>query len=164
MKTHKANQGQKSRLGSAMGLILVTTLYGCGGGGGESKNESTRTSAPNESSAELASEPTAISDETKTVETTTAAADHQAPENFSFSNYQRLLVSLSEANTELLTPGRQYVLKVSEPEGEVFLLTSVTYDKLYETPMSVPLALSSLVVEVFDVLAGELVLTQETVL
>ncbi|WP_323751032.1 hypothetical protein [Marinobacter sp.] len=158
MKTRKANQGPISRVAPAMGLILITTLYGCGGGS-DSKSESTPTSAPSESVSELISEPTATD-----IKTTTAVASRQAPADFSFSNYQHLLVSVPDADLALLTPGRQYVLKVSEPEGEVFLLTSVTNSQLFETSVSVPLALSTLVVDVFDVLASELVITREIAL
>ncbi|MBZ0333433.1 hypothetical protein [Marinobacter sp. AL4B] len=160
MKARKANQGPISRVAPAMGLILITTLYGCGGGGGsDNKSESTPTSARSESVSELISEPTATD-----IKTTTAVASRQAPADFSFSNYQQLLVSVPDVDLALLTPGRQYVLKVSEPAGEVFLLTSVTYSQLFETSVSVPLALSTLVVDVFDVLASELVITREIAL
>ncbi len=127
-------------------LMISAGLVGCGGG-------SSGNTVANEDKEIMANIPI---EEKKP--TSRAVADVQAPDGFNFSNYQAYAIVFTDFETGTLEAGQNYILKISDFEGGVFHLASVTHDQLAQVTVSVPRAISTLLVQLFDVADGELVL------
>lgn len=149
-------------LSVGLGVFMAATLIGCGSGGGSDAESTSRDSAT--PVPPTTAETPITEHDSSSTPTSTAVAAHRAPADFSFSNYRDYPISWNDLEKTSLSPGRNYVLRVAETGGEVYLLAGMTYDQLAVTRVSVPLTVSSLTLEVFDAMTGNITLTREILL
>lgn len=162
MDTSEQANAHQRWLPVGLGLFMAASLVGCGGG---SSGDAETTSPESGNAVPAATAETVITeDDPSATSASTAVAAHHAPANFSFNNYQDYQITWNDLDAAFLVPGRNYVLRVAEPAGEVYLLAGITYDQLAGTTVSVPLAVSTLTLDVFDAMTGDLTLTQDILL